>query len=205
MTRPDALVFDCDGTLVDSMPAHYRAWCEALAPVGLTLEERRFYALGGVSTRAIVELLAREQGVSIDVDAIARARDEAFFRSSAPVTAVAPVVEIARAHRGVLPMGIATGGVRRQAETGLRAIGVLSWFSAMASADDDVRPKPAPDVFELAAARLGVDPRRCRAYEDTDVGLAAAQAAGMDVVDIRRLLDDRAGGSPSDRRNPAAG
>lgn len=186
---PRALVFDCDGTLVDSMPAHYLAWCEALAPCGLVFDERRFYELGGVSTRAILELLAREQGQTIDVRATARARDEAFFRIAASaVRPIEPVVAIASRHRGVLPMAIATGGVRRQAEVGLEAIGALSWFDAIASADDPVRPKPAPDVFELAATRLGVDPRECTAYEDTDLGLEAARGAGMQVVDVRTLI-----------------
>lgn len=185
---PRALVFDCDGTLVDSMPAHYRAWRNTVEPLGLTFTEARFYDLGGVSTRKILEILGREQGVELDIEATARARDEAFLAIADQVQPIEPVVAIARANRGQCPMGVATGGVRRQAETGLRAIGILDWFDAIAAADDVERPKPAPDVFEEAARRMNVDPRECQAYEDTDLGLEAARAAGMAVVDIRTLL-----------------
>lgn len=186
--KPRALIFDCDGTLVDSMPAHYLAWCEALEPSGLVFTEQRFYDLGGVSTRRIIELLAGEQGKSVDIETTAVARDEAFFRLGHAVKPITPVVEIAARHRGVVPMAVATGGVLRQAQVGLRAIGALDWFDAIASADDVDHPKPAPDVFELAARRIDVEAQYCVAYEDTDLGLEAARAAGMQVVDIRTLL-----------------
>lgn len=181
----EALIFDCDGTLADSMPAHYEAWCETLSNYGLTLSRERFFALGGIPTRRIVELLSREQGVAVEADQVARERDEAFCRLADRVRRIEPAVEAARAHRGKLPMAVATGGVRRQAETVLRAIGIRHWFDAIITAEDVDRPKPAPDPFLKAAWALGVEPARCVAYEDTEAGLTSARAAGMVVVDAR--------------------
>lgn len=182
-----ALVFDCDGTLVDTMPAHYASWCAALAPHGIPFSEARFYALGGVPTRDIVALLAREAGVTVDVAAVAAAKEADTELRLATVTPVAEVVEVARAARGRLPMAVATGSLRATAEHSLRGIGILGWFDALVAAEDVARPKPAPDTYLLAAARLGVPPGACRAYEDTDLGLQSARAAGMEVVDVRLL------------------
>lgn len=185
---PRALVFDCDGTLADSMPAHFVAWTDALRPHGLVFTEERFYAFAGMSTRQIITRLAREQGIEVDVDAVARDKDEQFLRHVEEVRPIEPVVAIAREFRARGPMAVATGNVRRLAEATLGAIGIRSWFQAIVAADDITRPKPAPDAFLEAARRLGVEPRACRAYEDGDPGLEAARAAGMEVVDVRPWL-----------------
>lgn len=182
-----ALIFDCDGTLADSMPAHYRAWCKTLDRYGIGFPHERFTALAGVPTRRIVEILGDEQGVDVDAARVARERDEAFYALAHQVRPIEPVLDVVRAHRGRLPMAVATGGVRRQALTVLRALDVLDWFDIIVSAEDVAHPKPAPDTFLRAAERLDVPPTRCVAYEDGEVGLTAARAAGMTVVDVRLL------------------
>ena len=108
---PRALIFDCDGTLADSMPAHFVAWSEALRPRGLVFDEERFYAFAGMSSRRIIETLAREQGVEVDVEALASAKDELFLQHVDRVRPIEPVVAIARECRGRLPMAVATGNV----------------------------------------------------------------------------------------------
>ena len=100
---PRALVFDCDGTLADSMPAHFVAWGDALRPHGLVFPEERFYAAAGMSTREIIEMLAREQGRRVDVAAIALDKDEQYLRHLEHVRPIEPVVAIAREHRGRIP------------------------------------------------------------------------------------------------------
>jgi HAD superfamily hydrolase (TIGR01509 family) len=183
----EALIFDCDGTLADTMPAHYRAWQEVLRPHGMVFPEERFYALGGVPTRVIARILCEEAGQPLDQDALVQAKEEAFLRQLAAITPVVKVVEIARAGRGVRPMAVASGGRRPIVERTLRQIGVLDWFAAVVTAEDAARHKPDPDIFIEAARRLGVAPAFCTVYEDTDVGLEAARRAGMRAVDVRAL------------------
>ena len=187
LQSPDALIFDCDGTLVDTMPGHFRAWTEALGRYGLVLPEPRFYALGGVPTRDIIALLARESRLSVDVDEVAALKEALTERHLATPAPIPEVVAIAEAARGILPMAVATGSIRALADRALRAIAIRDWFSALVAAEDVTRPKPAPDTYLRAAELLEVDPRRCRAFEDTDLGLESARAAGMDAIDIRRL------------------
>lgn len=181
-----ALVFDCDGTLADTMPTHFRAWTATLTRYGIPFPEARFYALGGVPTAQIIRLLAEETGVPVaDVDAVVREKESAFLDFLADVRAVEPVFRVAEAHRGHLPMAVASGGYRDVVTKTLAGIGVLDWFAAVVCAEDTPRHKPEPDVFLEATRRLGADPRRCVAFEDTDIGLEAARRAGMAAVDVR--------------------
>ena len=186
--RYDGLVFDCDGTLADTMPAHYVAWCATLDRYRMSLPEDRFYSLGGVPTQKIVAMLASEAGLAVDCDRVAKEKEAAFHEALHAIGPIDAVVDIARRHRGHLPMAVATGTVRWSAERVLRHLGIFDWFDAVVCADDVERHKPEPDVYLLAAERLKVDPRRCCAYEDTDLGIASARAAGMDVIDVRMLI-----------------
>jgi len=185
---PDALIFDFDGTLVDSMPMHFRCWQLALAPTGLTFEHSTFLTWGGVPTREIVRRLSEAQRIPVDVAEVV-ARKESFTRKHGhEAEPIEPVIAIARAHRGRLPMAVATGGPRALIGPRLEAIGLQAWFDAVVTADDVSRGKPNPEPFLLAAQRLGVDPTRCRAYEDAPSGIESARAAGMDVVDVATLI-----------------
>lgn len=180
-----ALIFDCDGTLVDSMPVHYRAWHQALSACGLILPESRFYAMGGMPTHRIVRILAGEQGVAVNAGLLVAAKEEAFLKLMHLLRPVEPVVAVARHYRGQIPMAVASGGYRAVILQELGQIGCCGWFDAVVTAEDTERHKPDPDVFLHAARLLGVSPRDCLVYEDTDPGLQAAAAAGMDSVDIR--------------------
>ncbi len=185
---PKALIFDCDGTLAHTMPIHWEAWQEVIARHGLTFSEEQFYALGGVPTRDIVRSLAREQGRSdIDPGTFAREKEEAYFRRFEHIGPVEEVVAIAREHHGRLPMGVASGGSKHAITRVLTHLRIVQWFDAIVTNEDVVNQKPAPDIFLEAARRLGVDPRMCRAYEDTDLGMQAIRAAGMEAVDIRHF------------------
>jgi HAD superfamily hydrolase (TIGR01509 family) len=186
-----ALIFDCDGTLADTMPAHYQAWLEVLRPHGIDFPEDRFYAMGGMPTDKIVIELCGEAGglpTRIDVSALVRDKALAFERKIGEVRPIEKVVQVARAQRGKGgPMAVASGGQRRMVEKTLAQIGVLDWFPVVVTAEDTRQHKPEPDVFLEAARRLGVEPATCTVYEDTDLGLEAARRAGMRWVDIRRM------------------
>ena len=188
METPHALIFDLDGTLADTMPVHFVVWQEVLAPHGLLFPEDRFYACGGMPTWRIVTMLAEEQGKSVDVDAIVKAKYDGFFAHVDGVKPIHEVMEVVLEHHGQLPMAVATGGKRAAADRTLAAIGGTHLFDALVTADDVENHKPHPQTFLRAAELLGVDPKRCRAYEDADPGIESARAAGMEVVDVRVLL-----------------
>ncbi len=181
----DAVVFDLDGTLVDSMPTHFTAWCEALAKQDAAphvFPEDVFYAMGGRPTHDIVTDLNGEFGLHMDPEEVAVDKREAFLRHIDEVVVIDEVVDFAKSLRGKVPMAIATGGTRIMVEKTLQAVGLSDLFDEVVTANEVKCGKPAPDVYLEAAARLGVEPARCLAFEDAAAGLMAAQSAGMQVV-----------------------
>jgi beta-phosphoglucomutase-like phosphatase (HAD superfamily) len=188
---PRGIVFDCDGTLADTMPLHWRAWQVITARHRLHLPEDRFYALGGVPSRDILKMLSEEQGVAIDHLAVAREKEAEYLPLIAQVEPINMVVGVARANFGKVPLAVASGGTRSIIEQVLVHLGIRNLFKAIVTSEDVKNQKPAPDIFLEAARRIGVPPQLCRAYEDTDLGMQAIRAAGMEAVDVRELLTDR--------------
>lgn len=187
----EAVIFDCDGTLVNSMPAHFEAWCEALSYYGAAnvFQEDVFYAMGGRPTMDIVVDLNADYGLKLDPDAVAMKKREAYLQRLHRIELIEEVVEHARRLRGKLPMAIATGGTRMVIEKTLQAVGVSDLFDEVATAEDVVNGKPAPDIFLYAAKLLGVAPEKCLVLEDAPAGIMAAQLAGMKVVSVPAPLD----------------
>jgi beta-phosphoglucomutase family hydrolase len=187
-------IFDLDGTLADTMPAHYRAWQVTAKHYGLSFPEDTFYALGGMPTRKIAAMLVEQAKVDADPLEVATHKEQVFVASlSTPgiIKPIAPVVEIARAHRADGPLAIASGGQRHLVERTLDMIGITDWFAVVLTSEDTTRHKPEPDVFLEAARRLGAEPTACTVYEDTDIGLEAARRANMRGVDVRPLYERR--------------
>jgi beta-phosphoglucomutase-like phosphatase (HAD superfamily) len=185
---PQALIFDCDGTLADSMPLHWRAWKTVTERHQIHFSERRFYSLGGVPARDILKLLAHEQGRDLDYAAVAKEKEMLFERSIPQIQAIDPVAQIARDNHGKIPLAVASGCTRLIVNETVRHLGLAHLFQTVVTSQDVARQKPAPDIYLEAARRLGVAPEMCRAYEDTDLGMEAILSAGMDAVDVRPLL-----------------
>ena len=192
----DALLFDCDGTLADTMPAHYRAWLAVTAAHGIAFEENRFYAFGGRPTRDILATLAREAGVEIDLADGVRRKEAAFLGQLAAVAAIDPVVGVVRRSRGRIPQAVVTGGHRAVCTQILAHIGLADAFDTVVASEDTARHKPEPEPFLEAARRLGARPERCLVWEDGDLGIESARRAGMDWIDVRAFhTPARVGGS----------
>jgi len=189
--HPRALIFDCDGTLADTMPLHWRAWQVITQRHRLHLPEQRFYALGGVPSRDILKILSVEQGVPLDCLAVAREKETEYLPLIAQVEPINVVIGIVKENYGKLPLAVASGGNHRVIEQVLRHLDILKFFDAIVTSEDVVNQKPAPDIFVEAARRIGITPRFCRGYEDTDLGLQAIRAAGMDAIDVRLLLREK--------------
>lgn len=181
-------IFDLDGTLIDSMPIHYIAWNEAMRRAGLreTLSEDLFYSLGGVPTRRVAELIGLHYGLTVDVEHVFHEKEALFAERLAGVKLIEPVVALAREIARTRPVAIASGGPRDIVELSLKLSGLAALFPVVVSADDvgPTRGKPAPDMFLLAAKRMGVAPERCLVFEDAEPGMRAAEAAGMPWVRV---------------------
>ena len=185
----EGIIFDCDGTLADTMPLHWEAWRTVAERHGFHFPEERFYALGGVPSRDILRQINEEQNLDLDTFQVSREKEEAYLPRLKEARVVGPVVEVALSHYGKVPMAVATGGTRKIISQVLSHLGIDHLFAHLVTSEDVARQKPAPDIFLEASKRIGVPPEKCLAYEDTDLGLRAIAAAGMKGVDVRQLRD----------------
>jgi len=181
------MIFDCDGTLADTMPLHWHAWQIVTQRHHLYFPEDRFYELGGVPSRDILKMLAVEQGRSLDHLAVAHEKENLYLPLIAQVKPIQAIVAIAQANFGKIPLAVASGGTQSIIVEVLEHLQIRQLFKAIVTNEMVKRQKPAPDIFLEAARRIGVAPEFCRAYEDTDLGLTAIRAAGMDAVDVRKI------------------
>jgi beta-phosphoglucomutase family hydrolase len=179
-----AYLFDCDGTIVDSMPLHYIAWKTAFSEWNCPFPEDLFYSWGGKPTREIVATLNKMHGLTMPVEALAEHKEELYFKLLPELKAVPEVMEIIEAEHGRIPFAVVSGGRRESVVRSLTALHLLDKFDTIVGAEDYVNSKPAPDAFLVAAARLGVAPENCLVFEDTDLGIQAATAAGMASVRV---------------------
>jgi len=185
----DGYLFDLDGTLIDSMPAHYRAWDAAMRHFGLqtALDENLFYSLGGVPTPRVAELIGRHYGLTLNPLEVMEVKESLFFKNGIPsVTIIQPVADFARRVAATKPVSIVTGGTPDIVGPSLQAVGMSDVFKIVVTASDvpPGRGKPEPDMFLMAARLMGVDPRKCLVFEDAEPGIRAAIAAGMQVVRV---------------------
>ncbi len=185
-----AFIFDCDGTLVDSMPLHYVAWVAALAehvaPFDFT--EEIFYNYAGMREQDVVTVLNGLHGSTVDGDAVAHSKARIFGERISEVLPINPVAAFARSLEGKFPMAVASGSEEPLVRGMLEANNLLHLFQTVITPKDVKKGKPAPDMFLLAAERFGVAPEDCLVLEDGEQGLIAARAAGMQTVYIPRTL-----------------
>lgn len=179
-----AYLFDCDGTLADSMPLHYLAWKKALAEWSCEFDEQLFYAWGGMPVAEIVATLNKNQSLNMPVEAVAQRKESLYFESLPQLKAVAEVLEHVEVQHGKIPFAVVSGSTRASVIASLKALNLLDRFDTLVCAEDYKKSKPDPEAFLLAAARLQVNPKDCLVFEDTEMGIDAAKAAGMAWVKV---------------------
>jgi beta-phosphoglucomutase family hydrolase len=180
----EAYLFDCDGTIADSMPLHYIAWKKALAEWSCPFEEKTFYEWGGMPVAEIIATLNQQHGLSMPVDAVARRKEGLYFELLPQLKAVPEVLEHIEAEHGRIPFAVVSGSTKESVVASLAALNLLDRFETLVCAGDYKKSKPDPEAFLLAAARLGVAPEHCLVFEDTEMGIQAARAAGMASVKV---------------------
>lgn len=183
-SRADAFIFDCDGTLVDTMGAHYQSWVQAIREAGATqpLDLDRFLSLGGLSGMEVADHLRVWCGVEAPAGDLVRRKRELYLEAVDACEPIEPVAAIARRLSSTHPVAVVSGGHRAAVERSLVSTGLRELFEIVITPEEVPRGKPAPDMFLLAAERLGVAPERCLVFEDGPPGIEAARAAHMAVI-----------------------
>ncbi len=184
--RPfEAFIFDCDGTLVDSMPLHHRAWRAAFQAHGASFDFDwdLFMLRAGMGLHDTVRELNEQFGQSLDPISVVQTQGREYDALLPEVQLIEPVVEFARQRRGQ-PMAVASGGQRRSVLLTLELTQLRDWFQHVICRDDVEQGKPHPESFLRCAELLGVAPERCLVFEDAEPGIDAARAAGMGWVAV---------------------
>jgi HAD superfamily hydrolase (TIGR01509 family) len=179
-----AYLFDCDGTVVDSMPLHFLAWKQALGEWNCAFSEDTFYAWGGLPVAEVISRLNLEHGLKMPVAAVEVRKEHLYYDNISRLQVVPEVVEHIDAMYGKIPFAVVSGSTRESVVKSLEAVGLLDKFETLVCAGDYAKSKPDPEPFLLAASRLGVAPAACLVFEDTDMGIQAATAAGMASVKV---------------------
>ncbi len=183
--KAEALIFDLDGTLIDSLGLHWRAWQEAFRAQGAEIDHELFIAYTGKPIEEIAQLLIDHYGLTVDKDAILQTKRNVVAEHLSEMEEIEPVTHVVRQNYGKKPMAVGTGSDRQRAELMLKNAGIFHMFDAIVSADDVEHFKPAPDTFLLCAKRMNVSPEKCQVFEDGEPGLEAARRCGMIATDVR--------------------
>jgi HAD superfamily hydrolase (TIGR01509 family) len=179
-----AYLFDCDGTICDSMPLHYIAWKNVLAQWDCEFSEDLFYAWGGMPVTEIIASLNNRHGLSMPVVEIQQRKEEMFYANLPHMKAVPEVLEHIHAQHGQIPFAVVSGSTHESVRASLTTLNLLDRFETLVCAGDYTRSKPHPEPYLMAAERLGIAPEDCLVFEDTDMGIEAATAAGMASVKV---------------------
>ncbi len=179
-----AYLFDCDGTIADSMPLHFLAWRKALSEWNCDFNEDLFYAWGGMPVTEIISGLNAKHGLNMNVDDVARRKEGYYFEILPQLKVVPEVMEHIDAAFGKIPFAVVSGSTRESVTASLNTLKILDRFNTLVCAGEYARSKPDPDPFLMAAAKLGVAPTACLVFEDTDMGIQAATAAGMASIKV---------------------
>lgn len=182
--KAKGLIFDLDGTIADTMPAHYIAWRETLKPFGIDFSIQVFESLAGMPRQATIEQLNQLYNTNMDPQIVSDQKEQLFEKQLGSAKVIQPVFDIIKQYHGKLPMAVGTGGCRHIATQTMRILKIDQYIDTLVSSTDVQNPKPHPETFLKCAQAIGIPPQDCEVYEDAKLGIQAAQAAGMMWVDV---------------------
>ena len=183
-----ALIFDCNGTLANTLPVHFQTWIASLQAVGADISRDWYYQRCGISAREMLQMLKDELGYQFDSEVVLTTKQQHYRSLIHTIEEIQVVADVARSQYGKVPMAVASGGKSVVLKATLDSIGLRELFDVVISVDGVQSGKPEPDIFLLAARQLGVPPVDCVVYEDSDEGLEAAHRAKMRSIDVRQRV-----------------
>ncbi|MFV0521309.1 MAG: beta-phosphoglucomutase family hydrolase [Mangrovibacterium sp.] len=189
--RPEteALIFDMDGTLSDSLPIHISTWKQVCQRYNFHFDVDMIAELTGRPTIDFAErVLVDNQSDIVSAEKLVKLKQEFFWENCNLVQPHQKIINFMRSHLGKIPMAVGTGANKKSAELQLKNLGIYDCFNAIVTATDVKQHKPHPETFLRCAELLGVHPSKCEVLEDGELGMEAARSAGMFVIDVRPLI-----------------
>jgi beta-phosphoglucomutase-like phosphatase (HAD superfamily) len=186
--KAKGLIFDIDGTISDTMPIHLFAYQQTAAEYGFEISSELFYSLSGIPAYQTSCIYKEKFGKDFDPQEFANKKEDCFLKNIHLAGPIVPVINIIREYAGKLPMACGTGGSRFYAIKTLELAGVLAYFEHVVTAEDVENHKPHPDTFLKAAELIGIPAEFCQVFEDSPLGIQAAEAAGMMATNILPYL-----------------
>jgi beta-phosphoglucomutase family hydrolase len=183
------LIFDLDGTLSNSLPVHVATWNKVGEKYGFIFDPKIIYEMTGMPTIEFARRIIRENNLLADPHELVRFKQQSFWDSAHLLQPVDEVVSLVKEYFGKLPISVGTGASRKSAEVQLKALNLAQYFDILVSADDVTNHKPEPHTFLECARLMGVEPEFCQVFEDGDLGITAAEKAGMWVTDVRPFIN----------------
>ncbi len=183
------LIFDIDGTICDTMPVHFIAWRQTAAEHGIEFTPENFVEVIGVPAFQTSQFIKAKFKADFNEMEFTLMKEERYEQNMHKAKPIEPVVKIIRENKGKLPMACGTGGSQYLAWKTLEIAGVKDCFEHVVAAEDVINHKPFPDTFLKAAELIGVLPSDCEVFEDGQLGLQAAERAGMMSVDVTNYYE----------------
>lgn len=182
----EALIFDMDGTLVDSGQLHQHTWSLTLEKYGIPIDAPLMRSLAGVPTKETLEILIRkfQCTVQASIEEMNAFKEQSVREHMHRFVRATELIEVVKKYHGIKPMAIGTGANTVEARMVLKQCGIEHLMDVVVGADQVENPKPAPDTFLRCAQLLGVKPSQCVVFEDSRLGLQAAQNSGMAGIDV---------------------
>ncbi|WP_086929765.1 beta-phosphoglucomutase family hydrolase [Agarilytica rhodophyticola] len=186
-----ALIFDMDGTLIESGKLHEHAWTHALSEFDIPVDRPLMQSLAGVPTLQTIEIVIEKFGINVDypLEHILQAKERWVAKNNIDYVKATKLADIVREYHGKKPMAVGTGANAEEAEQMLEACGIRSYFECVITSDHVKEFKPSPETFLLCASKLNVEPTQCIVFEDSPLGIEAAVRAGMAAVNVQTELD----------------
>jgi len=177
--KAEALIFDLDGTLADTMPVHFWAYKNILSSYGIDFTPELFVTLAGVPAIQTIEKLNHQFGTKMIPEEVGHFKEAEYEKIMHKMKPVTPVIDLVKKYYGKMPMAVGTGGYTRLAWKTMEILGLDKYIDILVSSNDITHPKPHPETFLKCAELMGVAPAVCEVFEDADLGIQAAKSGGM--------------------------